>query len=741
MKNGKNLKILALVLITFIILSGSSIVGATVAKPETRFIIGFHKEVSISDFASKYGFKVQKEFKFINAVSAEGPRSIMEALRGDKGIKYVEPNGILHVAGETLPWGVDRIDADLVHEYNKGTEIKVAVIDTGIDYDHPDLAANCKGGYDFVNNDNDPMDDHGHGTHCAGIIAAVAGNEIGVVGVAPEAHLYAVKVLDSSGSGYLEDVLAGIEWAVNNGMQIISMSLGTKSDYQSLHDACDSAYYENCVLLVAAAGNEATSWSVKRDKDTIIYPAKYDSVIAVGATDQNDKRASWSSTGPALELVAPGVDIYSTYWDDTYATKSGTSMACPHVSGTAALVFVSSVDPAYDSNGDGKWDASEVRQKLRDTADDLGDPGWDSHYGYGIVNAYKAAPGEDKTPPTISDLNPADGAVINDNTPTISAKVADASGINNNSIVMTLDKDNNKVEHVYDSGTGLVSYDVPNTEPLTEGLHKVTLSVADTVNNVANESWSFTVDTIPPPQVTGVMVTTVSSSQLDISWNAITEEQEPNLDYYNVYRSTSGDSYELVASPTENSYSDTGLTPSTIYFYIITAVDKAGNEGEPSEEASGKTEAGPVKKTYPPENVVITKGTISSGDYTSLFSNDGDYLEVKSAKNSYYKQVIDWYSYVKISENRSSVTCLTITYDGKYSASQTQKLYIYNFDSNEWEQIDSQTVGTSDVEITRSITSPASYISGEGEIRLRVYASNRKSFTCYADFVSYTIEY
>lgn len=387
------MKILALLLATCVVLSGSSIAGATVAEPtepKIQFIIGFHEGVSISDLADEYGFEVQNGFKFINAVSAKGPKSIMEALRGHRGIKYIELNGILHKTGETLPWGVDRIDAELVHPYNKGTGIKVAVIDTGIDYDHPDLAANYRGGYDFVNKDSDPMDDEGHGTHCAGIIAAVVGNQIGVVGVAPEAHLYAVKVLNSEGSGYLSDVIAGIEWAVEHGMHVISMSLGTTSDYQSLHDACDKAYAKG-VLAVAAAGNNASRWSVRFGRDTVIYPAKYDSVIAVGATDQNDVRARWSSTGPALELVAPGVDIYSTYWDDTYATASGTSMACPHVSGTAALVFTSSVDPAYDSDGDGQWDASEVRQKLRDTADDLGDSGWDPQYGYGIVDADEAA--------------------------------------------------------------------------------------------------------------------------------------------------------------------------------------------------------------------------------------------------------------------------------------------------------------------------------------------------------------
>lgn len=217
------------------------------------------------------------------------------------------------------------------------------------------------------------------------------------------------------------------------------------------------------------------------------------------------------------------------------------------------------------------------------SAEDLGPDGWDTVYGHGLVDADEAAPCEDTTPPTISDLTPANGAFVNTGIPTISATVTDASGINETSIIMSVDSAT--VIHSYDSETGIVSY-APTTS-LAEGSHTAALEVKDTVNNQAIESWSFTVDTIPPAQVTDLTVSTASSSQLDLAW---INTETTDLDHYNVYRSTtSGDPYNLVASPTTNSYSDTGLAASTTYYYTVTAVDIAGNEGIASEEANGTT--------------------------------------------------------------------------------------------------------------------------------------------------------
>jgi subtilisin len=272
---------------------------------------------------------------------------------------------------------VDRIDGEVVRAAgNGGAGVKVGVIDTGIDYTHSDLDGNYQGGYDFVNADTDPMDDNGHGTHVAGTIAAEQ-NGAGVVGVAPAASLYAVKVLDATGSGSYGDVIAGLQWCVDNHMQIASLSLGGSVGCSTLETACNNAYAAG-VLLVASAGNSGTSAGTT---DCVTYPAKYASVIAVGATTQTDMRPSWSSTGPAVELVAPGDGIYSTARGGGYATMSGTSMACPHVTGAAALVIASGL--ASSPQG--------VRDRLTSTADDLGTLGRDNLYGFGLVDANEAA--------------------------------------------------------------------------------------------------------------------------------------------------------------------------------------------------------------------------------------------------------------------------------------------------------------------------------------------------------------
>lgn len=281
---------------------------------------------------------------------------------------------------ETTPWGVDRIDAEKVWPIgNTGSGVNVAVLDTGIDLDHPDLAANIKGGINTINSLKTADDDNGHGSHVAGIIAAVD-NSIGVIGVAPQASLYAVKVLSKSGSGFVSDIIEGVQWSINSNMKVINMSLGTSADVQSFHDALIDASNAG-IVLVAAAGNSGPG------DNTVLYPAKYAEVIAVSATDSNDTLASFSSRGPEVEVAAPGVNIYSTYKGGTYKTMSGTSMAAPHVAGTAALVIASGIT-----------DASAVMAKLQSTADDKGAVGKDNLYGYGVVDAQEAATGIQSPP-------------------------------------------------------------------------------------------------------------------------------------------------------------------------------------------------------------------------------------------------------------------------------------------------------------------------------------------------------
>ncbi|MDE2489348.1 MAG: S8 family serine peptidase [Elusimicrobia bacterium] len=227
---------------------------------------------------------------------------------------------------QRIQWGVERVDAPAAWATTRGAGVKVAVIDTGLDMTHPDLAANIKGGWNVIAKNADFNDDHGHGTHCGGNIAALD-NDIGIVGVAPKADLYGVKVLDANGSGTFDDVIAGMQWAVDHHMQVASMSLGADQGNQALADMV-KAMHDAGVTLVAAAGNSGGS---------VGYPAAYPGAIAVAASDQSDRLADFSSRGPEVAEIAPGVDIYSLSKNGGYETMSGTSMATPHVAGLAVL--------------------------------------------------------------------------------------------------------------------------------------------------------------------------------------------------------------------------------------------------------------------------------------------------------------------------------------------------------------------------------------------------------------------
>ena len=350
--------------------------------------IGFNKTPSSAQraFVTYAGGSVKHTYHLVPAIAARVPEAAIAGLLAHPGIAYVEPDGKVYALDAELDatWGVKRIGAGVVHDGgNKGANVKVAVIDSGIDYTHPDLDANFAGGYDFVNNDSDPMDDNGHGTHVAGTVAA-KDNNAGVVGAAPETKLYALKVLGSDGSGSWSNVIAALQWAQDNGIQITNNSYGGNTNPGSTVEAAFDNAYAAGVLHVAAAGNAGNLFG---KGNNVGYPARYGSVIAVAATDKNDNRASFSSTGPTVELAAPGVTINSTKLGGGYTEFNGTSMASPHVAGTAALVIAAGIT---DANGNGKIN-DDVRTRLQKTADDLGSAGKDGQYGYGLVDADEAA--------------------------------------------------------------------------------------------------------------------------------------------------------------------------------------------------------------------------------------------------------------------------------------------------------------------------------------------------------------
>ncbi len=289
------------------------------------------------------------------------------------------------VLAETVPAGVAQIKAPAAWDCSRGKGIRVAVLDTGIDGTHPDLTANFKGGVSFVPGET-PADGNSHGTHCAGTIAAAI-NGVGVVGVAPAASLYAVKILANSGSGNWSWLIAGIDWCIANQMHVLSMSLGGGGAPAALETMCNTAFGRG-LLLIAAAGNSGAP--VPPAVSTVGAPGKYKNVIAVSAIDSANLIAPFSSRGPEVEICAPGVNVLSTIPGGGYGTKSGTSMACPHVSGAAAVVW----GAHRFANNVTIWNL------LGATADNLGVPGWDSLYGYGRVDVDQAA-AELVVPPAI----------------------------------------------------------------------------------------------------------------------------------------------------------------------------------------------------------------------------------------------------------------------------------------------------------------------------------------------------
>jgi subtilisin len=280
---------------------------------------------------------------------------------------------------QSIPWGIERVKAPQAWDISRGKGIKVAVVDTGIDYTHPDISPNYRGGISFVPTETDPKDYNRHGTHVAGTIAA-ADNGTGVIGIAPSAYLYAVKVLSSGGSGNWSWLIAGIAWCVRMGMHVLNMSLGASTAPDAVGRMCDYAW-RNGLILVAAAGN--TGLTPNKD---VGFPAQYPSVIAVSAIDSSDVIAPFSSRGQKVELSAPGVNIMSTIPGNTYGNLNGTSMASPHVAGGAALALSTH-----------RWAPPEtahnvaIRRLLAATADNLGNPGHDPLFGFGRINVEEAA--------------------------------------------------------------------------------------------------------------------------------------------------------------------------------------------------------------------------------------------------------------------------------------------------------------------------------------------------------------
>lgn len=311
------------------------------------------------DYFRKSGNVVYAEPHYLYMTNGEPGGRAGEIVPNDRLFEAYQWN--LPIIGTIPGWSITRGDENVV----------VAVIDTGVDLNHPDLAGRLTEGANFVTPGEAPADDVGHGTHVAGIISAVVNNVEGVAGMTWHDRVMPVKVLDASGAGSAYAVAQGIIWATDNGAKVINLSLGNYAASEFLHDAVRYAF-DRDVVLVAATGNDNT--------DQPGYPAAYPEVFGVSATDENERLAEFSNYGDYVDAVAPGVSIPSTYPGGQYAALSGTSMASPHAAALAALIR--SVNPLLKN--------TEVMDIMRKTAVDLGPPGKDALYGYGRIDVAAA---------------------------------------------------------------------------------------------------------------------------------------------------------------------------------------------------------------------------------------------------------------------------------------------------------------------------------------------------------------
>ncbi|MHA2281380.1 MAG: S8 family serine peptidase [Promethearchaeota archaeon] len=441
------------------------------------------------DLLSKYNVEFNEEDSYFNAsivyISLENIESFIPESKSTPGIAYVEPNFYNQL--DFVPndeyyasdlWALPLIGMESAWDHELGShDILVAVVDTGIDYTHPDLSTNYLPlGYDWVNEDENPMDDHMHGTHCAGTIAGIINNMEGVAGMA-NVSIFAEKAFNFLGWSSSSFTRSALMHAVDMGADIISCSWGGSSYSETLYEAIEYAINHN-VMVIAAAGND--------DSNELHYPAAYPGVIAVSATDQNDLKASFSNYGDWVDISAPGVDILSTVPYDVkdyyYGFASGTSMATPHVSGLAALV-----KSAFPTSN-----ASQIETLIYDSALDLGDPGFDIYYGHGRIDATNIF-GPDTTPPSYTNLVESADPLILGLTEVISIDVSDPSGVNQ--VIIEFEGSNHSMTNI---GGNTWQYDA--WKPSNIGIYPYTIYMEDNINlwNSISESIEVREDTEPP---------------------------------------------------------------------------------------------------------------------------------------------------------------------------------------------------------------------------------------------------
>lgn len=538
----KNLnKYTGLFLSTLLIISVLGVIPAAAGgNDQGQYIVVLEDGASPREVASDHGLAPGHVYSHaLNGFTASGVASgKLNSLRSDPRVKFVEKDITLHALGQTIPTGVDRIQADQnttadIDGVDERVDVDIAILDTGIDEDHPDL--NVYAGKNFSNGPSWKYDDgNGHGTHVAGTAAAIDDKE-GVVGMAPGARLWAVKVLNNSGSGSLSDIIAGIDWVTKNAteIEVANMSLGGQGQSDSFRTAIQNSVAAGVVYVVAAGNDESDVYgsdgTFETDDDFI--PAAYPEVATISALADSDGEpggngsdtsygsddsfASFSnfsgsvvsdnpvsSPGAAIDLLLPGVDILSTYKDGSYATGSGTSMSSPHGAGLAALYTASN---GRDTDGDGDHDAADV-YAIRQALIDQG-VAQDSDDGLAVLNDpdtnwerigwASSVTGE---PPTASWVNPNDGEQVS-GTVTIQIDASDNEDSDDNLTVEYRIDGGSWITADYNPDTGYYE-DNWGTGTVDDGSHDLDVRATDSNGNASTDSITVDVqNTDDPPAV------------------------------------------------------------------------------------------------------------------------------------------------------------------------------------------------------------------------------------------------
>ncbi len=517
---------------------------------------------ALGQFDATYVQTLGREHVQLWRVPAGRETALAAEISALPGVAYAEPNYVVRAflnPNDTdyhQQWGHDAINSEDAWEIGTGSSaVTIAIIDTGLDMDHPEFTGRVTSGKDYAEGDNFPDDDNGHGTHVAGIAAAKGNNGIGIAGMAWNVQVMPIKVLGSDGRGYVSWVVDGIYYATNNGASIINLSLGSTANVGALEDAVNYALGQD-VVVVAAAGNcgdsnyEANGCDYE---DQANYPAAYTGVLAVAATDEYDFQASFSNEGTYVDVAAPGSNIYSTIPDNTYTSGSGTSQASPLAAGLAALIRSTNANLTQ----------AQVQQLIKETAEDLYTNGWDNKTGYGRIDAAAAMQALLPATPTLAPISNGDNA---------SDYLVDWDGVANADQYVLEEDDND-------------NFSSPETRYVgVDSAYNVTGQTAGTwyyrvraINSVGSSGWSASVSTtvdaptLPSPLLSPI-INPDKSQNYNVTWGTVS-----GADYYTLEES-SGPYFE---NPTQV-YSDTGTTFTATdhalgtWYYRVRAFDGSG---------------------------------------------------------------------------------------------------------------------------------------------------------------------